>query len=206
MARKRLLATLGLLAGLSGCNWYYDTLPSPDDLMKAVPWFDHMIKSPTPSPYQRADIPRYTPKGSVPITGGEADWGLLNFSGPVPMYGFDTLAANRVRNPTVAEFSETLARGEEVYRNYCAVCHGGSGAGDGPVGVRMGAQSLLSDKAKGYTDGYLYSIVRYGRGVMPMYGDKVFRQHDRWAVVNYMRHLQGITPAASAVAAEGASQ
>ncbi|MBL8988326.1 MAG: hypothetical protein JNJ80_18785, partial [Gemmatimonadetes bacterium] len=45
MARK-LIVALGLVGSLSGCNWYYDTLPSPDDLMKLVPWFDHMIKSP----------------------------------------------------------------------------------------------------------------------------------------------------------------
>ena len=72
MARRLLAAAVALLLG--GCNWYYSTLPSPDDLMKAVPWFDHMIKSRAVHPYGRADIPRNTVPGSVPISGGEADW------------------------------------------------------------------------------------------------------------------------------------
>ena len=39
----------------------------------------------------------------------------------------------------------------------------------------MGAPSLLTARARGYSDGYLYSIMRYGRGVMPRYGDKIVR-------------------------------
>ena len=54
----------------------------------------------------------------------------------------------------------------------------------------VGALSLLTDKARAYSDGYLYSIIRYGRGLMPRYGDKVYRHEDRWAVVNYVRQLQ----------------
>lgn len=194
---RRLAAALLLAGTLSGCNWYYNTLPSPDDLMKLVPWFDHMITSPVPSPYKRADVPRYTPKGSVPITGGEADWRVGDPGAAVPAYGFDVPTANALANPTV-DRAATLARGDSVYQVFCAVCHGSAGAGDGPVGPRVGAPSLLTDVAKGWSDGYLYSLVRYGRGVMPQYGDKIFRQSDRWAVVNYLRSLQGLdAPAAT---------
>jgi mono/diheme cytochrome c family protein len=58
------------------------------------------------------------------------------------------------------------------------------------VGPKVGAPSLLTDKARAYSDGYLYSMIRYGRGVMPRYGDKVYRHEDRWAIVNYVRKLQ----------------
>jgi hypothetical protein len=64
----------------------------------------------------------------------------------------------------------------------------------------VGALSLLTDKAKGFSDGYIYSIIRYGRGVMPQYGDKIVRPHDRWAAVNYVRQLQGISPSPAAPA------
>ncbi len=204
MARKS-LAALALLGSLSGCNWYYNTLPSPDDLMKMVPWFDHMVKSPAVSPYKRADVPRYTPKGAVPITGGEAEWGIGNPGGNPPMYGFDTLTANALKNPTT-DPAATLARGDTVYTNFCSACHGGAGDGKGLVGVKMGAMSLLTDKAKGYGDGYIYSIVRYGRGVMPQYGDKIYRPTDRWAVVNYVRQMQGRLGQASAVPADSTAQ
>lgn len=199
MARKP-IAALVLVAALSGCNWYYNTLPSPDYLMKLVPWFDHMVKSPAVAPYKRADIPRNTPKGSVPITGGEAEWGIGNPAAYPPIYGFDTLAANNLRNP-VTDPQAVLAKGDTLYTNFCAVCHGVAGDGKGPVGVKLGAMSLLTDKAKGYTDGYLYGLVRYGRGVMPQYGDKIYRPADRWAVVTYVRQMQGLLGAAAPAAA-----
>ena len=50
----------------------------------------------------------------------------------------------------------------------------------------------------GYTDGYLYSIIRYGRGLMPKYGDKLPDQADRWAIVNHVRGLQAAAPAQAA--------
>ena len=201
MARK-LVPTLALLGVLSGCNWYYDQVPSPDDLMKLVPWFDHMIKSPTPAPYGRVDIPRNTPRGTVPVTGGEADWRVGDPTAFPPVYAFDTLVAKALPNPGPAG-AASLARGDTLYQTFCAVCHGVNGDGQGPVGVRLGAASLLTDKAKGYPDGYLYSLVRYGRGVMPGYGDKIHRQRDRWAVVNYLRQLQGLGGQASAPGAQG---
>lgn len=185
MGRRRFgLAALGLLAG--GCNWYYDTLPSPDDLVKAVPWFDHMITSPAVFPYQRRDVPRLAIPGTVPVTGSEGDWGADFQAGR-------TAVADALVNPTNP--ATTLARGDTLYHTFCAVCHGQSGAAtDAPVGPRTGAPPLLTDKARAYSDGYLYSIIRYGRGVMPTYGDKVYRREDRWAIVNHVRELQRRTP------------
>ncbi|HLB55598.1 MAG TPA: cytochrome c [Gemmatimonadales bacterium] len=180
--RRSLVATALLLAG---CNWWYDRVPSPDDLMKRFPWFDHMIKSRAIHPYARVDIPRSSVPGTVPITGAEPEWGGEFLSGK-------TTTADRIQNPTRPE--ETLAKGDTLFHFFCAVCHGPVGAGDGPVGVRLGAPSLLTDKARAFSDGYLYSITRYGRGLMPRYGDKIYHPADRWAVVNYVRKLQGVAP------------
>ena len=179
MARRLLAAAAALMLG--GCNWYYNTLPSPDDLVKAVPWFDHMIKSRAVHPYQRADIPRTTVPGTVPITGSEGDWAAEFLSG-------NPATADRQVNPTPSDVTPVM--GDTLYHTFCAVCHGTAGAGDGTVGPRVGAPSLLTDKARAYSDGYLYSMIRYGRGVMPRYGDKVYRHEDRWAIVNYVRKLQ----------------
>lgn len=181
MPRRLLAAAAALLLG--GCDWYYNTLPSPDDLMAAVPWFDHMIKSRAVHPYQRSDVPRTTVPGTVPITGNEPNDSALFKSGNAAL-------ADRLVNPT--DRTATLAKGDTLYRTFCAVCHGQTGAGDGPV--RVGAPSLLTEAATGRSDGYLYSIIRYGRGVMPRYGDKVYLRDDRWAIVNYVRKLQRDAP------------
>ena len=90
---------------------------------------------------------------------------------------------------------EVDAAGDTLYQTFCTVCHGAAGDGKGPVGPRVGAPSLLTGRARGYSDGYLYSIIRYGRGVMPRYGDKVYLPADRWAIVNHLRKLQAASPA-----------
>lgn len=187
----RSLAALALVGSLGGCNWYYNTLPSPDDLMKIVPWFDHMITSPAVKPYSRADIPRRTPPGTIPITGREPDWGTGNPTALVPVYRFDSAYAVSLTNPTSRTRS---ARGDTLYQTFCTVCHGVAGDGKSTVGPRLGAPSLLTDKAKNWPDGYLYSVIKYGRGNMPLYGDKVYLPTDRWALVNHLRRLQGIRP------------
>ncbi|MBM4187335.1 MAG: c-type cytochrome [Gemmatimonadetes bacterium] len=191
---RRALVAIALLGGLSGCNWYYNTLPSPDDLVKLVPWFDHMIKSPVVAPYSRDDVPRRTPAGAIPVTGREVDWGTGDPTAAVPRYAFDSTFAVAFPNPTGRAVT---ARGDTLYQVFCALCHGVAGDGKSPVGPRLGAPSLLTDKAKNWPDGYLYSVVKYGRGNMPMYGDKIYRPLDRWAVVNYMRQLQGFIPGAA---------
>ena len=196
------LAALTLAA--SGCDFWYNRVPSPDQLWYVIPWFDHMIHAKYVRPYESAAVPRYTPPGIVPVTGGEADWSAEWTTGK-------TAAADALKNPYGAGATEGLgasapgpdvsviprdlgAAGDTLYLTYCAVCHGSAGDAKGPVSSRIGAPSLLTGRARGYSDGYLYSIIRYGRGVMPRYGDKVYLPSDRWAIVNHVRKLQGQSP------------
>lgn len=198
--RAALLAALALAAG--GCDWYYNDVPSPDDLWHVIPWFDHMIVQKSVHPYSRLDLPRYTPEGTVPLTGGEPDWSA-------EWAQAKTATADALKNPTadgatgpVARHGATTpripgsldAKGDTLYQNFCATCHGSAGGGDGPVGRRIGAPPLLTARARGYTDGYIYSIIRYGRGIMPRYGDRVYDPLDRWAIVNHVRKLQAAAP------------
>ena len=54
-------------------------------------------------------------------------------------------------------------------------------------------RSLVTDTVARRSDGYLYGVVIHaptmGRGLMPVYGDKIHGM-DRWDVVNYVRFLQ----------------
>jgi len=202
--RKLWMAAVALVA--AGCDWYYNEVPSPDDLMHAVPWFDHMVYAKYVNPYARGDIPRYTVEGAVPVGGGEPDWAAEWAGGKTttadalknPIADGDSVASSGIAvGLAVARIpGELSARGDTLYQNFCATCHGQTGKGDGPVGRRLGAPPIVSDRAKAYSDGYLYSIVRYGRGLMPRYGDKVYDPVDRWAIVNHVRRLQqGTAPA-----------
>jgi mono/diheme cytochrome c family protein len=188
--RHELLAA-GLLLFATGCDFWYNDVPSPDTALNLVPWFDGMITSPAVHPYQRADIPRNSVPGTVPITGGEADWSA-------EWAVANTTTADKLINPYAGQ--PATARGDTLYQTYCAVCHGSTGNGDGPVGPRVAALPLTTPRAIAWSDGYLYSIIRYGRGIMSKDGDRV-RGQTRWEVVNYVRQLQAAAQAQAGPAA-----
>lgn len=168
---------LGLLA--AGCTreqWH--RFPSPDDLIAAIPWFAVMRTGPAIQPYK---MPRQPAEGSVPVTGTEP---------PLPVTPQNQPALDRLVNPT-QRTSLSLETGKKYFDIYCLPCHGATGAGDGLVNAKlMVTPSLLTPRARAFSDGYLYAIVRHGRAIMPAYGEGV-RGEDRWHVVNYVRQLQG---------------
>ena len=54
--------------------------------------------------------------------------------------------------------------------------------------IGLPAPSLLTDQAKGRSDGYIWGMIRNGRGAMPTYNR--IEEMERWDVVNYVRGLQ----------------
>ncbi len=165
------LTALTALAALA-CN--------PDDVVHRVGWFSTMRHQRSIKPYARpiAAVP-----GTVPVTGVEP---------PV-----DLKTADRLPNPRTRT-SQSINQGRFLYQTYCQVCHGESGRGDGPIssaagGPFFGVRSLVNDTIARRSEGYLYSVIvnapAMGRGLMPIYGDKV-RGDDRWDLVNYVRTLQ----------------
>jgi mono/diheme cytochrome c family protein len=77
------------------------------------------------------------------------------------------------------------------------VCHGTAGLGDGPIIQRDAAEAkyplpppnLAAPLSVARSDGYLYAIIRAGRGLMPAYGPRTTHR-ERWAIVTYVRQLQ----------------
>jgi mono/diheme cytochrome c family protein len=100
-------------------------------------------------------------------------------------------AANSLKMPDM--YDGMLKLGEKHYRNYCMVCHGEKGAGDGPVASKFQGvkpPSLLSEKVRGMKDGQIFHIITDGQGVMGTYINHMPFSKDRWAVVAYVRKLQ----------------
>jgi mono/diheme cytochrome c family protein len=103
-------------------------------------------------------------------------------------------AGEQLKNPVEREaknYVETVAQGAENFRIYCAVCHGGSGAGDGPVAKRgfPPPPSLTTGKSLNMKDGQLFHILTYGQGSMPPFAAQLTTQQ-RWDTINYVRSLQ----------------
>jgi mono/diheme cytochrome c family protein len=177
-----LLALAAVAAGCSANDWPdgLRRVPGPDDAIAVVPWFSTMHYGLAVQPY-KWPVPRPPVEGTVPVTGAEM---------PTPLAPANLPAINAVPN-VVPRTAESLERGKARYAVYCQPCHGAGGAGDGPVNEKLlVTPSIVTDQARRYTDGYLYAIVRHGRGIMPAYGDRI-PGDGRWDVVNYVRVLQG---------------
>jgi mono/diheme cytochrome c family protein len=124
---------------------------------------------------------------SVPIT-GRPD-GL----DPARLMADRIPATAGLSNPVLAD-EASLRRGEREYARLCAPCHGKSMAGDGPVAAAfMPPPDLLGESARGRSDGFIYSYVRYGGAIMPRYGHLIAAEAI-WDVVNYLRHMQRTSP------------
>lgn len=175
----RLTGLLLVLATATSCT----TL---DRAIGTIPLFttmrDQIAVRPFEGPVDSLGNPRFgPPAGAVPTTGREDSLDLF------------TRDLRDVPNP-VAATPASLARGGAIFNTYCQVCHGAQGGGDGPVSQKLLGivPALTTDLARGRSDGYLYAIIRHGRGAMPAYGhDKIRDRTDRWHVVNYVRSLQG---------------
>lgn len=87
--------------------------------------------------------------------------------------------------------AEILDRGQERFNIYCAVCHGPTGEGDGMI-VRRGYKrpnSFHMPTVAAQPEGYYFTVMTQGFGVMPSYAAQVPAE-DRWAIVAYIRALQ----------------
>lgn len=84
-----------------------------------------------------------------------------------------------------------LDRGRAQYGIYCAVCHGGTGDGNGvtkPRGMLV-TPSFHDDRLRDMAEGEIFNTLTNGKGLMGYYRDKLSAP-DRWAVIAYMRVLQ----------------
>lgn len=84
-----------------------------------------------------------------------------------------------------------MARGQERFGIYCAVCHGATGAGNG-IAHKFGlntVQSLTQERIRVMPDGEIFNTISHGKNTMMSYGDRIQVQ-DRWAIIAYIRALQ----------------
>jgi mono/diheme cytochrome c family protein len=189
--KRSILGLAFVTLGLSGCTDAagYDL----DYFMSRASFVATMRRSVA---YDASSLPRLPAEGSVPVISPRGGDDLPAFT----QAALDSAAATLV-NP-LQPTEEVLARGAVVYQNQCFACHGAEGAGNGPVvgpGKFPLGPSLVTGTAAGRSEGYVYAVVRVGRGLMPAYGPRISHT-DRWAVASYVSSLQGGGAPASAAA------
>ena len=177
----RIAASAMLPVAFGACSWFTDFKRQP----AIEPW-----EPVSQNANDTTTPPRGQPKYSVPAQGTSGAAYGISYAPTMPT--IDSFAA--IPSPLTAD-ARSLANGKLEYQINCAVCHGYAGDANGGLKrVNAGygfAPSLLTDLAKGRTAGYIYGIIRNGRGVMPNYNR--VEEADRWDVANYVKALQAGT-------------
>lgn len=97
----------------------------------------------------------------------------------------------QVKNPVPAD-DASHGRGEKLYMQYCAKCHGmtGNGAGPSAHGFSTHPRELWAwHKADPSADPYLFWFITNGRTDMPPWG-VILSENERWDLVNYIKTLE----------------
>lgn len=190
--KKRWIVVVGML--LAGLAW-------------ASPWDIDMVDSTAFKAYEWK-MPNARIEGTVQRPQGAIVRAKSNGA-----YQNDYIAAHDrnasdvdgLKNPYNAD-EASLTQGKQLFQVTCAPCHGVEGKGNGPVvqnkpndditkAIRRfpipapnlsGAGSAPSMRS----DGYLYLTIRNGGVGMPKYGLSLTDQ-ERWAIVSYIRTLDG---------------
>ena len=124
--------------------------------------------------------PKWTGPGPMPRHYMVALWGV-----PAPYTGM----ANPLRRR-----KETTDRGQAIYKQYCSVCHGENGAGNGLAGRNLspppGNLVWLSDVSEKDWDPYMYWTIAEGGASlgtsMPPYKQLLSRD-EIWAVTAFIQ-------------------
>jgi len=134
-------------------------------LLLAALWMDNQpaykaYETPVPAP----------PAGSVPISGRES-----------------AAPGTEPRNP-VAATANSLEQGKLLFAINCALCHGETSSGPGPVGSKFKPPppTLDPELLRARSDAHIFAAITQGFGRMPPFRDKLTPQ-ERWHLLNFLR-------------------
>ena len=116
----------------------------------------------------------------------------------------DLVKAATVKSP-IDSSAAMIATGKILYNTYCEHCHGATGTGDGKVaagvtveepgrgqvqkGTYNGVANLKGDALKNVTEGHIFHVITYGKGLMWPHGSQITVE-DRWKIAKYVKTLQ----------------
>ncbi len=116
-----------------------------------------------------------------------------NSNGWLPYRGANDTTGLRVANKLVNPYEATpaiLTQGKLLYEINCKHCHGAKGAGDGLVADKYpGVANLTGDAIKGVSEGHIFHVITYGKGLMGSHGSQV-SEEERWKIAKYVKQLQ----------------
>lgn len=96
----------------------------------------------------------------------------------------------RLMNP-LPQGPVSIRRGKEGYANYCIMCHGPKGDGNGTIGQSFAPlpSDLRRALVQNQSDGRLFSTLTFGLKRHPALGF-MLSEEERWAIIHYIRSLK----------------
>jgi mono/diheme cytochrome c family protein len=107
----------------------------------------------------------------------------------VPVQG-PVLIGGKPASEPVPATANSLQRGGVLFDINCVMCHGQTGAGDGPLAKYYNPPpaNLTSERVQAIPDEQLFMVLTQGWGRMPSIGENL-RPVERWDVVNHLHTL-----------------
>ncbi len=166
---------------IAGCGASGDTpgLVVTPGMVASVP-FDPYDPNPITPNHMTLLAP---PVGTVPVGFSPLPYG--------PFSPEDAIRAGiELTSPLLPPTAADLARGQQAFDTFCAICHGPGGVGDGPIIGRFpNPPNLMAAPVRQLTDGRIFYSISRGGKIMPSYAVQI-QTHDRWRIVAYLRTLQ----------------
>lgn len=127
-----------------------------------------------------------------PSSGAMVVEGTVPFGQTPYRYGSGPIESERAGKDLSNPLKPTpanLARGKVIYDRFCMTCHVSKTGDDPRPVVKRGvpnSPALITERVKGFADGYIFNYVTKGGAIMPAYGPQIMEE-DRWKLVLYMR-------------------
>ncbi len=99
-------------------------------------------------------------------------------------------AVDLLNNPFKGD-QMVIQKGAKLYTQYCAICHGDKGKGNGLAGMSLNPKptNFQTEKFQKQSDGAIFWKLTSGKPPMAPYKD-ILKDDQRWELVNYVRTLK----------------
>ena len=79
--------------------------------------------------------------------------------------------------------------GADLFKTKCQMCHGADGAGNSPMGKKLGTHDFHSPEVQKMTDAQLVEVITKGKDHMPAYGAGKLTAEQIKDLAAYVREL-----------------
>lgn len=149
-------------------------------------YFPNMYESVAYEPYVESSAFPNGKEGQIPAK-GSIPRGFTPYEYENTTAGYELAKAN-LKSP-LDSTSVDLAKAEQLYTVYCAICHGDKGDGKGNLVKREKFLGVPNYKDRDITEGSTFHVITYGLNAMGSHANQL-TQEERWQVTHYVLKLR----------------